>query len=169
MHGPEGGGAQQCAPPTRQIRLVSYYPELAASVPVREISRVAAGAGGAILAASANRGPAREEAFAELAQRWRRIPPQVVPPPIPSGPATLRYARFDEPHEDYHVHHEGSAVLITAVPDADPAAPWRLASEKLAQPTRFRITTAAFDGVHDVHRDAGALTMNNVLIVQQPQ
>ena len=57
-----------------RIRLVSYYPELTGTVPVRQLCRVAAGAGSAILAASAQRGPARERAFAELAHRWRAAP-----------------------------------------------------------------------------------------------
>jgi hypothetical protein len=149
-----------------RIRLVSYYPELAATIPVRQICRVAAGAGSAILAASAKRGSAREQAFADLVQQWRATPPPVPPAPIPSGSATLRYLRYDEPHEDYDVHRDGVAVLVAAVPDTDPAAPWRLASEKLTQPASFHITMAAFGGVRDIHRDAGTLTMNDMLIVQ---
>jgi hypothetical protein len=149
-----------------QIRLVSYYPELSATIPVQQICRVAAGAGSAILAASAKRGSAREEAFAHLVQQWRPAPPKVPPAPIPSGPATLRYLRYDEPHEDYDVHRDGAAVLVAAVPDTDPAAPWRLASEKLAQPASLHIAGAAFGGARDIHRNAGTLTMNDVLVVQ---
>jgi hypothetical protein len=122
-----------------RVRLVDYHPELAAGIPVREISRVAAGAGAAILAAGAKRGPARRRAFAELVQRWRGVPTDVAPAPIPSGPATLRYASYDEPHELHDVHREGSAVLVAAVPDAE---------------------------VQHIHRDAGTLTIGESLAVQ---
>ena len=64
-----------------------------------------------------------QRAAADLVQRWRPAPPEVPPAPIPSGPATLRYLRYDEPHEDYGVHREGAAVLVVVVPDTDPAAP----------------------------------------------
>jgi hypothetical protein len=152
-----------------QIRLVSYYPELAATIPVRQICRVVAGAGSAILAAGAKRGSSREKAFADLSQRWRISPAEVPPAPIPSGPAVLRYLRYDEPHEDYDVHREGAAVLVAAVPNSDPAATWRLASEELTRPAGFRIITDAFTGVRDIHRDTGTLTMNDLLIVQGTQ
>lgn len=94
-------------------------------------------------------------------------PHQRSPPtPIPVGPATLRYLRYDEPHEDYDIHRDGTAVLVAAVPDIDPPAPWRLASEELTQPAKFRVTTAAFEGVRDIHRDAATLTINDALIIQ---
>jgi hypothetical protein len=150
-----------------QIRLVSYYPALAATIPVRAMCGLAAGAGSAILAASAERGSAREESLAKLAQRWQLVPPKLPPAPIPSGPATVRYVRYMEPNEDYEVHHEGSAVLVAAVPDTDPAAPWALASEELAQPADFRITTAAFGGIREARRDADALALNKGLSIQQ--
>jgi hypothetical protein len=149
-----------------QIRVVGYYPRLAARTPVREICRIAAGAGSAILAAGATREPARRTAFAELVQRWQRVPTDAAPAAIASGPAMFRYAGYAEPHADYDVHREGSAVLIAAVPDADPAAPWCLASEEIAGPTRFRITTASFDKVQHVHRDADTLTIGDSLAVQ---
>ena len=152
-----------------QIRLVGYYPESAATIPVRQICRVVAGAGNAILAAGTRRGSGREEAFTALAQRWRTVPPKVPPVPIPSGPAVLRYLRYDEPHEDYDVQHQGAAVLVAAVPDTDPTASWRLASEKPTQPANFHVRTDAFNGVRDIHRDAGTLTMNDVLTVQATQ
>jgi hypothetical protein len=56
--------------------------------------------------------------------------------------------------------------IVAAVPDADPAVPWRLISEQVAEPTRFRITTATFDGVQHIHRDAGTLTIGDSLAVQ---
>jgi hypothetical protein len=149
-----------------RIRLVDSYPELAAGIPLREICRAAAGAGGAILAAGAQRGPARRLAFARLVQRWRRIPPDRAPAPIPTGPATLRYASFDEPHEEYDVPREGRAVVVAAVPDAPPTAPWRLASEDVAGPARFRITTAAFDGVQHFDRHTGSLTIDDTLAIE---
>ncbi|WP_232343919.1 hypothetical protein [Actinoplanes awajinensis] len=107
-----------------RIRLVSYYPELTATIPVQQICRVAADAGNTILAASAKRGPAREHAFAELAQYWRAVPKPGPPTPIPSGPAALRYARYDGPHEDHDVRYEaphtaGSLcdfLLVSCVP-----------------------------------------------------
>jgi hypothetical protein len=148
------------------VRLAGRYPGLAASVPVREICRVAAGAGGAILAAGATRGYRRRKAFAGLIRRWRRVPADVVAASIPPGPAMLRYAWYDEPHEYYDVHRDGSAVLVAAVPDADPAAPWRLAGDEIAQPARFRITATAFDGVQQVHRDSDALDIGDSLAVQ---
>jgi hypothetical protein len=148
------------------VRLAGRYPELAASVPLREICRLTAGAGGAILAAGATRGFRRRRAFADLFRRWQCVPDDVATAPIPSGPATLRYAHYDEPHEDYDVHRDGSAVLLAAVPDADPAAPWCLASDEIAGPERFRITAAAFDGVQQVRRDTNALVVGEALAVQ---
>ncbi|WP_203831085.1 hypothetical protein [Actinoplanes palleronii] len=150
-----------------RIRLVSYYPELTATIPAQQICRVTAGAGTAILAASDKHGPAREHAFAELAQHWRAAPKSTPPAPIPSGPAVLRYIRYDEPHADYDVQHDGVAVLVAAVPDTGTAAPWRLASEKLAQPASFHVTMAAFDGIRGIRRDAGALAMNDMLNIQE--
>lgn len=44
---------------------------------------------------------------------------------------------------------------------------WRLASEKLTQPTGFHVTMAAFDGIRDIRRDAGALAMNDMLDIQE--
>lgn len=79
----------------------------------------------------------------------------------------LHYLRYAEPHEDYDIHREGAAVLVAAVPDTDPTAPWRLASEELTQPARFRISTAAFGKVHGLHRDTGPLTMNDVLAIHE--
>ena len=152
-----------------QIRLVMYYPEFAATIPIRQLCRVVARAGSAILAAGARRGSGREEAFAAFGQRWRTTPPKLPAVPIPSGPAVLRYLRYDEPHEDYDVQHQGAAVLVAAVPDTDPTAPWRLASEKPTQSTNFHVLTDAFNGVRDIHRDAGTLTMNDVLTVQATQ
>lgn len=147
-----------------RVRLVHYYPDLAASVPVGEICRVATGAGSAILAASAHHGPARRKAFAELDRRWRHIPPDVASAPIPSGPAMLRYAGYDEPHDDYDVPRQGSAVLLAAVPDGDPAAPWSLAGGESIQPSRFRITSDAFDGVQQIHHDADTLSIGDRLV-----
>jgi hypothetical protein len=52
------------------------------------------------------------------------------------------------------------------VPDADPAAPWNLASEEIIQPSRFRITSTAFEGVQQIHHDAEALGIGDKLVVQ---
>jgi hypothetical protein len=148
----------------QRIRMVGYYPALAATIPVQQMCRVAADAGSAILAASAKRGPAREQAFADLAQQWRNTSPTFPPAPVPSGPANLRYLSYAAQHEAHDVQRDGVAVLVAAVPDTDPAAPWRLASEKLPQPARFHITTAAFGGTHEIDRVSGAATMNGMLI-----
>jgi hypothetical protein len=142
------------------------HPRLTATIPLREICRVAAGAGSAVLAPLARRGSAREAAFAELVQRWHPAPPKVPALPVPDGPATPRNLGYHEPHEEYDVQHEGGVVLMAAVPDTDSTAPWSLAGEKLTQPATVRITAAAFDGVHDVHRNADTLTMNDVLILR---
>lgn len=149
-----------------RIRLVGYYPELAGGIPVRELCHAATGAGTAILAAGARRRAARHTAFAELAQRWRHLPPDAAPAPILAGPAVLRYARYDELHEDYDVDRPSQAVLVAATPDTDPTAPWRLASEAIARPTRFHLTKDAFDGVQDVHRDGDRLAIGESLTIQ---
>jgi hypothetical protein len=52
------------------------------------------------------------------------------------------------------------------VPDTDTTAPWRLASEEINRPARYRITTGALDGVQPVQRDADGLTVGSGLIVQ---
>jgi len=150
----------------RRVRLVFYYPKAAARVPVREICRTAAGAGTAILAASARQGAARRKAFAELEERWRHVPPDLPPAPVRPGPAMLRYAGYTEPHERYDNPRQASAILLVAVPDADAAARWNLASEEVAEPSRFRITSNAFDGIQQVHRDAEALSVGDGLVVQ---
>jgi hypothetical protein len=149
-----------------RIRLVGYYPELAGGIPVRELCQAAAGAGTAILAAGARRRSARRVAFAELEQRWRRVPPDATPGSIPAGPAVLRYARYDEPHEDFDITRLGQCILVVATPHAGSTAPWRLASEELAQPARFHLTDAAFAGVSDVHRDSNQLALGRSLAVQ---
>jgi hypothetical protein len=150
----------------RHVRLVHYYLKMAARVPVREICRLAAGAGTAILAASARHGPARQKAFAELEERWRHVPPDLAPAPVRSGPAMLRYAGYAEPHERYDVPRQASAILHVAVPDADASAPWNLAGEEIAEPSRFRIASSAFDGIQQLHRDAEALSIGNGLVAQ---
>jgi hypothetical protein len=149
-----------------QVRLVSYYPDQAARIPLRGICRVAADAGGAILAAGAHHGRARRRAFAELIQRWNQVPPDAAPAPIPSGPATIRHVRYAEPHDDYDVHRDGSAVLVAAVPDTDPAAPWRLAGERVARPARFHLADPAFDDVQHIRRDGDALTVGDIITVE---
>ncbi|MEU7575319.1 hypothetical protein [Micromonospora sp. NPDC049240] len=146
-------------------RLVHHYPNLAAGVPILDICRVAADAGSAILAASARHGAARQNAFAELDQRWRHVPPTMAPDPVRSGPALLRHAQYDEPHDDHDVPRHGCAVLLAAVPGADPAAPWALASEEITQPSRFQITSAAFDGVQRIHHDGRTLRIADDLVV----
>jgi hypothetical protein len=148
-----------------RIRLVNYYPELAASVPVREICAVATDAGSAILAASARRGSDRRQAFAEFVERWQCDLPEVLPRPIPAGPAMLRHAAYHESHDDYDIHREGSALLLTASPDEDLAAPWRLASQKIVQPERFRISSTAFDGVRRLRSAAGVLAIDDSLVI----
>jgi hypothetical protein len=162
----ERGAARALTNLMLQIRLVDYYPHLAARIPVREICRTAADAGTAILTASEHRGAARQQAFAELEQRWRRVPPENEPASIPSGPALLRYASYNEPHNDYDIHRDGSAVLVAAAPDTDPSAPWRLVSQEMAHPAGLRITTAAFDGVQNLHHDVTALTISDHLVIQ---
>jgi hypothetical protein len=149
-----------------RIRLVHYYPDLATRVPLDEICDLAAGAGGAILAAADRRGSGRAKEFADLAQRWQRVPPDREPTRIPSGPTVLRYVSYAEPHLRYDVHRAGSTVLIGAVP-TPVAAAWRLAGETITSPSRFRINAAAFDGVpHMIHR-TGTLTIGDSLVVQR--
>ncbi|MEU7923464.1 hypothetical protein [Micromonospora zamorensis] len=117
---PQQAAARALVMLMNHARLVHHYPNLAAGVPILDICRVAADAGSAILAASAHRGAERQTAFAELEQRWRHVPPQVPPEAIRSGPVMLRHARYDEPHDDHNVPHHGGAVLLAAVPGADP-------------------------------------------------
>ena len=136
-------------------------------IPVRELCEATAGAGTAILRAGARRGSARRIAFADLEQRWRHLPPDATPAPVPAAPASLRYARYSEPHHDYGNDRPGQAILVAATPGTDPAAPWRLASEEIAQPALFRITGAAFNGVSDVHRDSGQLALGDSLVIQR--
>lgn len=150
-----------------RIRLVGYHPRLAGRIPVRELCEATAGAGTAILRAGARRGSARRTAFAGLEQRWRHLPPDAAPAPVPAAPASLRCARYSEPHHDYDNDRPGQAILVAATPDTDPAAPWRLASEEIAQPALFRITGAAFNGVSDVHRDSGQLALGDSLVIQR--
>lgn len=150
-----------------RIRLVGYYPELAGGIPMRELCEGTADAGTAILRAGSRPGPTRRRAFADLERRWRHLPPDATPAPVPAAPASLRYARYSEPHHDYDNERPGQAVLVTATPDTDPAAPWRLASEEIAQPTGFRITRTAFDGVSGVHRDGGRLALGDSLVIQR--
>ncbi|PYC72981.1 hypothetical protein C7C45_07730 [Micromonospora arborensis] len=147
-------------------RLVHHYPNLAAGVPILDICRVAADAGSAILAASARRGAERQTAFAELERGWRHVPPEVPPAAIRSGPVMLRHARYDEPHDDYDAPHHGSAVLLAAVPGADPAVPWTLASKEITRPSRFRITSTAFDEVQHIHHDDSVLRIDDALVVR---
>jgi hypothetical protein len=52
------------------------------------------------------------------------------------------------------------------VPDADPAAPWILASEEVAQPTRFKITSTGFEAEQQIHHAAGTWTIGDSLIVR---
>jgi len=150
-----------------RIRLVGYHPGLAGGIPLRELCEAAAGAGTAILSAGTRRGQARRTAFAGLEQRWRHLPPDATPVPIPAAPASLRYARYSEPHHQYDSYRPGQSTLVIATPDTDATAPWRLASEEITQPTRFRITSAAFDAVCDVHRDSGQLTLGDSLVIQR--
>ncbi|MEH1169006.1 hypothetical protein V6V47_26850 [Micromonospora sp. CPCC 205539] len=147
-------------------RLVHYYPNLAAGIPILDICRVMADAGSAILAASARRGAARQTAFAELEQRWRHVPPEVPPEAIRSGPAMLRIARYDEPHDDHDVPHHGSAVLLAAAPSAHPAAPWTLASAEITEPSRFRIASTAFDDGQHIHHDGRSLRIGDALVLR---
>jgi hypothetical protein len=51
------------------------------------------------------------------------------------------------------------------VPDTDPAAPWRLASERIARPARFHLADPAFDDVQHVRRDGDALTIGDIVTV----
>jgi hypothetical protein len=148
------------------VRLVYYYPRLAARVPVREICRLATSSGSAVLAASGYHGSARRKAFAELEQRWRHLPPDLEPVSIPTGPVVLRYAGYEEPHEHYDVPRAGSAVLLAAVPDKDAAAPWILASEEIAQPRRFHISSTAFHDEQNIHRTKDTLTVGDALVLQ---
>jgi hypothetical protein len=150
-----------------RIRLVGYHPKLASGIPVRELCEATAGAGTAILRAGALRGSTRQAAFAGLGQRWGHQPPDAPPAPVPSAPASLRYVHYSEPHHDYDNDRPGQATLVAATPGTDPTAPWRLASEEITQPTRFRITATAFDGICDVHRDRGQLALGDSLLIQQ--
>jgi hypothetical protein len=152
-----------------RTRLVGYHPKLASGIPVRELCETAAGAGTAILLAGTLRGSARRTTFTGLEQRWRHLPPDANPAPVPAAPADLRYVHYSAPHQHYGSDRPGQATLVVATPGADPTAPWRLASEETTQPTRFRITGAAFDGVSDVHRDRGLLARGDSLLIQQKQ
>jgi hypothetical protein len=138
------------------VRLVYYYPRVAAAVPLGEICRIVADAGSAILDASGHHGSARRRRFAELAARWERVFDEHAPTPvtIASGPAVLRFAGYDE---------AGPTFLLVAVPDADPTAPWRLASTRFDRPTRFRITGEAFDGEQRIRQDADTLAIGTSL------
>ncbi|MFE9191046.1 hypothetical protein ACFYL6_15665 [Micromonospora sp. NPDC007208] len=163
---PQRAAARSLVMLMNHARLVHHYPNLAAGVPILDICRVAADAGSAIIAASARRGAARQTAFGQLEQRWRHVPPEVPPEAIRSGPVMLRHARYDEPHDDYDVPHHGSAVLLAAVPGADPAVPWTLASEGITQPSRFRITSAAFDDGQHIHHDGRVLRIGDALVLR---
>ncbi|WP_433131243.1 hypothetical protein ACQPWW_09825 [Micromonospora sp. CA-240977] len=163
---PQSAAARALVMLMNHARLVHYYPNLAAGVPILDICRVAADAGSAILAAGARRGAERQTAFAELEQRWRRVPPTTPPEAARSGPVTLRHAWYDEPHHDHDDPHHGRAVLLAAVPGADPAAPWTLASEEITQPSRFRITSTAFDDGQHFHRDGTFLRIDDALVVR---
>jgi len=165
----ENAAAQALLHVMRRIRLAGYYPELAGGIPVRELCEATAGAGTAILSAGTRRRSARRTAFEGLEQRWRHLPPDATPAPIPAAPASLRYAQYSEPHQHHDRTSPGQSTLVTAAPGTGPAAPWRLASEKITQPTQFRITSAAFNGVCDVHRDTGQLTLGTSLVIQQEQ
>ncbi|MEV4621428.1 hypothetical protein AB0J74_22305 [Asanoa sp. NPDC049573] len=55
--------------------------------------------------------------------------------------------------------------MVAAAPAADPAGPWRLASEDVAAPALFRVTHAAFGGVADSVRGGGVLTIGGGLVV----
>ncbi|MEV0269932.1 hypothetical protein AB0H43_14240 [Hamadaea sp. NPDC050747] len=148
-----------------RIRLVHYYPKLAATIPVHDLCRIAEGAGTAILAAGAKRGSAREKAIQELGRRWGQAPSDLVAPSIPSGPAMMRYAQYHEPHEEYFQDRPVASVLLLAVPDRDPAAPWRLVGGEFAEPERFRIDVTSFAGVLRLRRDSGALSLGEALTV----
>jgi hypothetical protein len=152
-----------------RIRLVGYHPKLAGGIPVRELCEATTGAGTAILRAGAVRGSARQAAFAELGQRWRHLPPDATPAPVPAAPASLRYVRYSEPHHDYDNDRPGQATIVAATLGTHPTAPWRLASEEITQPTRFRITSTAFSGASDIHRDRGQLAIGDSLVIQQEQ
>ncbi|GIG01130.1 hypothetical protein Cci01nite_62230 [Catellatospora citrea] len=148
-----------------QVRLVGYYPHLAATVPVSEICRIAAAAGSAILAASAYRGAARDKAFAALEEQWRHVPPHLPTAPVGPGPAVFRFVSYTEPHDDHDVARPGSAVVLAAVPGEDPAAPWNRAGEEIVQPAQFRLASSAFAGVKQVRCDAGALSIDDTFAI----
>ena len=153
----------------RHVRLVGYYPNMAARVPVRQICHLAGNAGTAILAACSRHGQARQKAFAELAGRWRHVPPDLAAAPLRPGPAMLRYASYTEPHEQYDTPREATAILLMAEPDAGTStAAWNLAGEEITSPARFRIGSSAFDGIQQARRDATALHIGNDLTVQPP-
>ncbi|GHJ47418.1 hypothetical protein Cs7R123_47600 [Catellatospora sp. TT07R-123] len=148
-----------------QVRLVGYYPHLAAAVPLNEICRIAAVAGSAILTASAHRGPARDKAFAALEEQWRHVPPKLPAAPIGSGPIMLRFVSYTEPHDDYDVARPSSAVVVAAVPGEDPAGPWHRAVKEITQPSRLRIAGGAFAGEQRVRRDADVLSIDDTFAV----
>jgi hypothetical protein len=150
-----------------RIRLVGYHPVLSGRIPVRKLCEAAEGAGTAILRSGDRREPARRKAFGDLERRWRHLPSDAPPAPVPAAPAVLRYARYSEPHHDYDKDQPGQATLVAATPDTGPAAPWQLASEQITHPTRFRITGTAFDVVSDVHRDGGHLSLGDCLVIQR--
>lgn len=163
---PQRAAAEALVMLLNHARLVHYHPKLAASVPILDICRIAADAGSAILAASRRRGAERQTAFAELARHWRHVPPRVPPETIRSGPVVLRQARYDEPHADHDVAQHGGVVLLAAVPGAEPEGPWALASEEIAEPSRFRIASTAFDDGQHIDRAEGALRMGDALVVR---
>ena len=150
-----------------RIRLVGYHPSLASAIPVRELCEAANGAGTAILRAGDRHGSPRRTAFADLEQQWRRVPRDAAPVPVPAAPARLRYVRYSEPHRHYGSDRPGQATLVAATLDPDRMAPWRLASEEITDPTQFRISCAAFDGVCDIYRSRGQLALGGGLVIQQ--
>ncbi|MEU7842189.1 hypothetical protein AB0B39_14660 [Micromonospora sp. NPDC049114] len=166
LSAPQRAAAQALVMLMNHARLVHHYPNLAAGVPILDICRIAADAGSAILSASTRRGAERQTAFVELERRWRHIPPTVPPEAIHYGPVVLRHARYDEPHDDYDVPHDGCAVLLAAVPGADPAVPWTLTSEEFTHPSRFRITSTAFNDGQHIHHDGEVLRIGDALVVR---
>lgn len=167
LAGQERAAAQALHYVMLRIRMAGYHPKLAGRIPVRELCDATAGAGTAILRAGARRGPVRRFAFAHLAQQWEHVPLDASPAPVPGGRLSLRYVRYTEPHRAFDIDRPGEAVLAAATPDTDPAAPWRLASEEIKEPARFRITAAAFDGISDFRRDGGQLTFGDSLVIHQ--
>ncbi|MFG1807493.1 hypothetical protein [Streptomyces sp. NPDC049040] len=149
-----------------EIRGVRHS-ESAADIPVGELARAFAGAGGAVLAAGAEHRPRRRAAaFRGLVESWAlRGGPDLAPwfaealrrrpgllPDLPDAPprvfpepesAVLRLIKYAPAYTRYDYDYEAAALVHLAVPPPPGATAWRLHSHTLT-PGRLRLATPAF-------------------------